>query len=67
MYVDDLFITSDSEKELDKIDKTLREKYGGVTSQKGRVHDYLGIRWDFTSEGQVSMSMQRYVKDIFAK
>ena len=35
VYVDDLFITSYSEKELDKIDKTLREKYGGVTSQKG--------------------------------
>ena len=67
VYVDDLFITSDSEKELDKIDKTLREKYGGVTSQKGRVHDYLGIRWDFTSEGQVLMSMEGYVKDIFAK
>ena len=36
VYVDDLFITADAEPVLDEIDRTLREKYGGVTSKKAR-------------------------------
>ena len=67
VYVDDLFITSDSEQVLDDIDETLRKTYGGVTSKKGKLHEYLGIRWDFSIPGQVSLSMQGYVNDIFAK
>ena len=67
VYVDDLFITSDSEAALDEIDKCLRDKYGGVTSKKGLIHEYLGIKWDFSVPGEVSLSMQGYIKDIFAK
>ena len=67
VYVDDLLITSDSDQVLDEVDATLRGKYGGVTSKKGSVHDYLGIKWDFSNPGQVQLSMQGYVKDIFSK
>jgi hypothetical protein len=45
----------------------LRNKYGGVTSKKGLVHEYLGIEWDFSTPGQVSLSMEGYINDIFAK
>jgi hypothetical protein len=37
-----------------------------VTSKLGDVHDYLGIKWDFTIPGQVSLSMEGYLADIFA-
>jgi Reverse transcriptase (RNA-dependent DNA polymerase) len=67
VYVDDLFITSDSDRVLDEIDTTLRFKYGGVTSKKGPIHEYLGIMWDFTTQGEVSMRMDGYIKDIFKK
>ena len=67
VYVDDLLITSDCEQSLDDIDKTLRDKYGGVTSKKGRAHDYLGIKWDFSIKGEVTMSMGGYINDIFSK
>lgn len=53
VYVDDLFINSDAESALDEIDKKLIDKYGGVTSKKGLIHEYLGIKWDFTVKGEV--------------
>ena len=67
VYVEDLFITSDGDAVLDDIDAKLRSKYGGVTSKKGQLHEYLSIKWDFTEPGQVSLSMEGYINDIFAK
>ena len=32
----------------------------------GDVHDYLGIKWDFTIPGQVSLPMEGYLAGIFA-
>ena len=37
VYVDDLFITSDTEQVIDDIDDTLRKIYGGVNSKKGMI------------------------------
>ena len=67
VYVDDLLITSDDDSVLDDIDAKLRSKYGGVTSKKGLLHEYLGIKWDFSTPGQVSLSMEGYINDIFPK
>jgi Reverse transcriptase (RNA-dependent DNA polymerase) len=67
VHVDDLLITSDDDAVLDDIDAKLRSKYGGVTSKKELVHEYLGIKWDFSTPGQVSLSMEGYINDIFAK
>ena len=67
VYVDDLLITSDDDSVLDDIDAKLRSKYGGVTSKKGLLHEYLGIKWDFSTPGQVSLSMEGYINDVFAK
>ena len=30
-------------------------------------HDYLGLHWDFTIAGQVSLSMKDYLEDIVSK
>ena len=67
VYVDDLFITSDSKRELDTTAEALKSKYGQVTSKTGLEHDYLGIRWDFRVQGQATLSMEGYVKDVIRK
>ena len=67
VYVDDLFLTSDSEVELDTIATALRTKYGEVTSHKGPTHNYLGISWDFTVPDQVTLSMAGYVQEVLRK
>ena len=67
VYVDDLFVTSASEDALADIATALRRKYGGVTSHSGDLHNYLGMQWDFTDKGQVTISMEGYVTEILRK
>ena len=67
VYVDDLFISSDTEAILDEIVSSLRSKYGEVTSHKGKEHNYLGIAWDFKTAGQVTLSMHGYVEETLRK
>lgn len=67
VYVDDLFITSDTEVKLDRIAAALRAKYGEVTCHKGKMHNYLGIKWDFNIPGQVTLSMEGYISEVIRK
>lgn len=61
VYVDDLLITSTAASDLQEVASTLKRKYGGVTTNEGPTHDYLGIHWDFSAPGQVSLAMNGYV------
>ena len=67
VYVDDLFITSKTERTLKAIADSLKSKYGGITSATGAEHNFLGIHWGFRIAEQVSLSMDGYVKDIMCK
>ena len=67
LYVDDLFIISESSLRLQAIAETLQSKYDAVTYRTGLQHDFLGIHWDFTNPGQASLSMDGYVDDIISK
>lgn len=67
VYVDDLLITSTTPKALHDITSVLKTKYGGITTTEGLLHDYLGIRWDFTVPKQVSLSMEGYTKELLEK
>ena len=67
VYVDDLFIMSGNKTALKEVADTLKNKYGGITTTEGHIHDYLGIRWDFTEPGQVTLSMEGYIKDLLTK
>ena len=67
VYVDDLFIMSGHKKSLTEVAETLKAKYGGITTTEGHVHDYLGIKWDFSTPSQVTLSMKGYVTDLLKK
>ena len=67
LYVDDLFITSNVECEVKAVSQALKNKYGGVTINLGLQHDYLGIHLDFSVYGEVTLSMDGYIKNILSK
>jgi hypothetical protein len=67
VYVDDLVITSASPQRLSTIASTLKSQYDAVTYTIGFEHDFLGIHWDFTTEGQVSLLMDGYIDDVIRK
>jgi Reverse transcriptase (RNA-dependent DNA polymerase) len=67
VYVDDLFLSSASEDRLNSVADVLRKKYDAVTFKTGTQHDFLGIHWDFSTLGEVSLSMEGYINDIISK
>ena len=73
-HVDDVMLTCADVSTNDHFIETLREEYksvfedgsGKMTVHHGKVHDYLGMRLDFSVEGQVKVSMFDYVDKILS-
>ena len=56
-HVDDLKISHKKSSVVDNIITSLKEEYGKVgelTVRRGKVHDYLGMKLDFSNTGRVS-------------
>ena len=62
LYVDDFV-----EKELYNVAEKLKSTYGGVTYNVGIQHDYLGMHWDFSISGEITLSMAGYIANILKK
>jgi hypothetical protein len=73
-HVEDCKISHVSKKVIDETIKWLRKQYesifedgsGKMKVSQGRVHKYLGMTLDFTTKGQVKISMYDYVKEVIA-
>ena len=71
-HVDDCKISHTSKQVVDQTIEWLRRDYenifedgsGKMKVSRGKVHKYLGMTLDFTTKGQVKISMVDYVKEI---
>ena len=68
-HVDDLKISHMVVKEVDNFIQWLRDMYeeeeiGKIKVSCGKIHDYLGMTLDFSSEGEVKIKMVDYVKKM---
>ena len=65
---DDLKISHYDARQIDEFINWLREMYeddvGKIKVSRGKVHDYLGMTLDFSSEGKVKINMTEYVKKM---
>jgi hypothetical protein len=53
------------EKVNDEFEQWLNKNYGthgAVKTTRGKIHDYLGMTFDFTNEGKVIIDMKEYVQ-----
>ena len=66
LYVDDMLITCTDTHELDKVAAYLRKCYTDITEHRGTIIDFLGMTFDFETEGKVRVTMQRLVDEIIA-
>jgi hypothetical protein len=64
LYVDDIMIVSDKTSIVDEIIDKLLVKYKDLTIHRGKIHDYLGMRFDFSKEGEVFISMESYITEV---
>ena len=73
-HVDDCKISHKDSKANDEFIEVLREEYesifedgsGKMSVSRGKVHTYLGMTLDFTTPGQVKVSMLDYIEEILA-
>jgi hypothetical protein len=71
-HVDDCKLSHEEPKEMDNMIAWLREEYksifedgsGKMTVSRGKVHKYLGMMLDYTTKGQVKITMFDYVNEI---
>ena len=68
-HVDDLKFSHKDTAETDNLIKWLQQKFeddniGKVKISRGKVHDYLGMKLDFSTPGEVKIDMKDYVKSM---
>ena len=65
VHVDDGMLTANSEDKLTEILSELRDQFKlDITVKRGKIHDYLGMVFDFTSSDYLSISMDAYVSEV---
>jgi hypothetical protein len=67
LYVDDLMVTCEDERELDAFAAFLRASYAGdITEHRGDIAEYLAMTFDFRTLGEVRVTMKKLIDDIIA-
>jgi hypothetical protein len=63
-HVDDALATSPDQAELDKLVADMKAAFRELQVTTGDVHEYLGMKLDFSIPGQCEATMQKYIADI---
>ena len=66
VHVDDRLVTSVSRLHIDAFGIYLKNQYPEAKTSLGQVLDYVGMTFDFTKEGEVSITMDNCVEDILS-
>jgi hypothetical protein len=66
LHVDDLFVTCETQATLDELSAYLTEIYKEIKTARGRRLDYIGMTFDFRTEGEVRVTMDNCTADIIA-
>jgi Reverse transcriptase (RNA-dependent DNA polymerase) len=66
-YVDDLKISHVETSVVDDMIGSIKQEFGqklDVTVRRGKIHDYLGLRIDFSEKGRVILSMYDFIAEL---
>jgi hypothetical protein len=62
--VDDLFITSKLDANIDYVTSKLQQQYTTITVHDGQKHSYLGMTFDFSVANKCKISMEGFTTDM---
>ena len=62
-----MLVVSDDKNEVDSTVEYLRKTYQDITVKRGKIHDYLGMRFDFSKPGEVFVSMSKFTTELTAE
>ncbi len=66
LHVDNLLITRVSQKNLDEFGAYLKSVYPETRTKRGLRLDYLGMTFDFSTKGEVRVTMDNSTNDILS-
>ena len=66
LHVDDLLVTSSNKESLTELSNELKRVYKNITVHEGPILSYLGMEFDFSVPGQVTITQAGFVKEIVA-
>ena len=64
LYVDDILLTCKDVAAIDGVLAELKAIYGELVVHEGSSLPYLGMEFDFSQPGQVSVKMGKYIDDL---
>ena len=64
VHVDDIKVASLIPGEIDRVHSVLVAKFGAVSLNRGLKHNYVGMTFDYSIKGQVSITMLGYEQDL---
>jgi hypothetical protein len=64
LFVDDLKVITTDEKRAAELHTALLAQYGAVKMHDGKIHNYLGMQFDYSIPGQCTISMQGYIDKL---
>lgn len=64
LYVDDLMITCADETMLQNVINSLEKRFKGAKAVKGDIHSYLGMMFDYSTKGEVKITMEGFIQDV---
>ena len=69
IHVDDLKISHVEESVVTEVIESLSKRYGELmplTINRGKLHDYLGMSFDYTKDNQVTVHMYQYIDEVLS-
>jgi hypothetical protein len=66
IHVDDLLVSCISQPHIDSLVLLLKNKYGDIKVNIGRVLGYLGLMFDFTEPGSVRITAPGFINDLLS-
>ena len=67
IHVDDVMITASSEEKLSNVISEIESIYPDLSIHRGRVIEYIGMKFDFRDRGKVKITMPGYVDEVLAE
>jgi hypothetical protein len=64
VYVDDLFISTFKRADIQLIESEMKQLFSDITFNYGLHHEYLGAHLDFSTPGEVTMSMESKIIEL---
>ena len=64
LHVDDMKIIYNNELNVDQVIEIIENIYLGLTKQRVRIINYLGMTSDYSVPEKVKITMKNYVRDV---